>query len=136
MVDESALDIIIVDNDLDIQLALSAMLKELAQVNISVAVDGPDATTALASKRFDILFLDLRLSLAAGAEILDAVAAGENDIQRPTHIIVMSAASRLQEMQTRLSAEVADGILEKPFQYEDLQAIIANVRTGDSLSDF
>ena len=37
---QSVLEILIVDDDIDIPLALGAMIKELAEVNISVIVDG------------------------------------------------------------------------------------------------
>jgi CheY-like chemotaxis protein len=135
MAKRSALDILIVDDQLDIPLTLSAMLRELAEVKISVAKDGREAMIALGSKRFDLLFLDLQLPIMTGEEILDAIAAGEGNIRRPAHIIVMSAGSRLQELQERLSADVIDGLLEKPFQYTDLQVIIADVIAGDFLSD-
>lgn len=134
MMDDSVLDVLIVDDVLDVSITLSAMLNELANVKISVVVDGQEALTALASNRFDILFLDLQLPLVSGEEILDAIAADGEDIQKPTHIIVMSAGVRLQELQTRLSANVIDGSLEKPFQYADLQGIIADVTTSDFLS--
>lgn len=134
MAKPSALEILIVDDQLDIPLALSAMLKELAEVKISVVVDGEEAIGALAGTKFDILFLDLQLPVLTGEQVLDAIAAGERDIQKPAHIIVMSAGSRLQELQGRLSANVIDGLLEKPFQYSDLQGIIADVTMGDFLN--
>ena len=135
MVKQSALEVLIVDDQLDIPLALGAMLKELAEVNISVAVDGQEAMVALAGKKFDLLFLDLNLPVVTGEKVLDAIAAGKGNIQKPGHIIVMSAGARLHELEGRLSAEVIDGLLEKPFQYSDLQGIIADVATGDFLSD-
>lgn len=134
MAKQRVLDILIVDDELDIPLALSLMLKELAEVNISVVVDGQEAMGALADTKFDLLFLDLRLPIVTGEKILDAIAAGEGDIQKPGHIIVMSTGSRLHELQTELPAGVIDGLLEKPFQYSDLQGIIADVMTGDFLS--
>ncbi len=136
MAKQSVLNILIVDDELDIPLALSTMLNELAEVKISIAVDGQDAMIALAGTKFDLLFLDLQLPIVTGEEVLDAIAAGEGNIQRPGHIIVMSVGARLQELQTRLSEGVIDGLLEKPFQYADLQGIIADVTTGDYLSDF
>ena len=135
MAKQSALEILIVDDQLDIPLALSAMLKELADVNISVVVDGQEAMGALAGTKFDLLFLDLQLPIVTGEEVLDAIATGEDNIQKPRHIIVMSAGARLDELRTRLSAEEVDGLLEKPFRYADLQGIIADVTTGDFLSD-
>ncbi len=134
MAKQSALEILIVDDQLDIPLALSAMLRELADVNISVAVDGQEAMGALAGTKFDLLFLDLQLPIVTGEKVLDAIAAGEGNIQKPGHIIVMSAGARLHELETRLSAGVIDGLLEKPFQYADLQGIIADVTMGDLLS--
>lgn len=134
MAKQPVLDILIVDDELDIPLALSLMLKELAEVNISVVVDGQEAMDALADTKFDLLFLDLRLPIVTGEKILDAIAAGEGNIQKPGHIIVMSTGSRLHELQTGPSAGVIDGLLEKPFQYSDLQGIIADVMTEDFLS--
>lgn len=134
MAKQRVLDILIVDDELDIPLALSLMLRELAEVNISVVVDGQEAMDALTDTKFDLLFLDLHLPIVTGEKILDAIAAGEGNIQKPGHIIVMSTGSRLHELQTGLSAGVIDGLLEKPFQYSDLQGIIADVMTGDFLS--
>ena len=90
---ETALDVLIVDDAPDISRALSLMLTELAEVNISIASDGQEAMVALAGKRFDLLLLDLQLPLVSGEEILDALAAGEHDLQKPEHIIVMSAGA-------------------------------------------
>ena len=135
MVKQSALEVLIVDDQLDIPLALGAMLKELAEVNISVAVDGQEAMVALANTQFDLLLLDLQLPVVTGEKVLDAIAAGEGNILKPSHIIVMSAGARLHELEGRLSAGTIDGMLEKPFQYSDLQGIIADVTTGDFLSD-
>ncbi len=135
MAKQSALEVLIVDDQLDIPLALSAMLRELAEVKISVVVDGQEAKVALAESKFDLLFLDLQLPIVTGEEVLDAIAAGEDGIQKPGHIIVMSAGSRLDELQSRISAGVINGLLEKPFQYADLQGIIADVAMGDFLSD-
>ena len=132
---DSALDVLIVDDVPDIPLTLSAMLNELAEVNISVASDGQEAMVALAGKRYDLLILDLQLPIVSGEEILDAIAAGEHDLQKPAHIIVMSAGIRLQELQERPSGKLINGLLEKPFQYSDLQGIIADVTMGDFLSD-
>ena len=136
MAKQSVLNILIVDDELDIPLALSTMLEELADVKITIVADGREAMTALTGTKFDLLFLDLQLPIVTGEEVLDAIAAGEGNIQRPGHIIVMSVGARLQELQTRLSAGVIDGSLEKPFQYSDLQGIIADVTTGDFMSDF
>ncbi len=135
MAKRSALDILIVDDQLDVRLTLSAMLRELVEAKISVVKDGREAMIALGSERFDLLFLDLQLPVVTGEEVLDAIAAGEGNIQKPAHIVVMSAASRLQELQERLSADLVDGLLEKPFQYTDLQGIIADMTSGDFLSD-
>ena len=136
MAKQPALDILIVDDEIDIPLALSTMLNELAEVKISIAVDGQEAMIALAGTKFDLLFLDLQLPIVTGEEVLDAIAVGEGSIQKPGHIIVMSVGARLHEFQTRPSSGVIDGLLEKPFQYSDLQGIIADVTTGDFLSDF
>ena len=132
---ESALDVLIVDDVPDIPLALSAMLIELAEVNISIASDGQEAMVALADKRFDLLFLDLQVPIVSGEEILDAIAAGEHNLLKPSHIIAMSAGARLQELQGRPSGKLINGLLEKPFQYSDLQGIIADVTMGDFFSD-
>ncbi len=132
---QTTLEILIVDDDLDIPLALGAMIRKLAEVNISIAVDGQDALAALAESKFDALFLDLQLPLVSGEEVLDEIFEGGDRVQKPSQIIVMSAGSRLEEIQQKPSAKVIDGFLEKPFQYSDLQEIIADVSMGDFMSD-
>lgn len=127
-----AIKVLIVDDQLDISLTLSAILQELAEVNISIVVDGQETLDSLREATFDILFLDLDLPLATGEEVLDAIAAGEN-VQKPHHIIVMSAGARLHELQGRVSPDLIAGLLKKPFQYEDLRGIIAKVATGSLL---
>ena len=79
MAKQRVLDILIVDDELDIPLALSLMLRELAEVNISVVVDGQEAMDALTDTKFDLLFLDLHLPIVTGEKILgiDRWIAGE-----------------------------------------------------------
>ena len=125
--------ILIVDDQLDISLTLSAMLQELAEVNLSIVVDGQETLDALREATFDILFLDLDLPLATGEEVLDAIAAGEH-VQKPRHIIAMSAGARLHELQGRVSSDLIAGLLKKPFQYDDLQGIIAEVPKLDAFA--
>ena len=55
MAKQSVLDILIVDDELDIPLALSTMLNELAELKISIAVDGQEAMIALAGTKFDLV---------------------------------------------------------------------------------
>jgi CheY-like chemotaxis protein len=98
-------------------------------------VDGQEAMVALAGTQFDLLFLDLHLPVVTGEKVLDAIAAGKGNIQKPGHIIIVSAGARLHALEGRLSAGMIDGMLEKPFQYSVLQGIIADVTTGDFLSD-
>ena len=123
--EKTTLDALIVDDHLDISLTLSAMLKDVADVNVTVSVDGQDAIAALETTQFDMLFLDLQMPLASGEDVLDLIAAGQGDIQKPDHIYVMSAGKRLKELDGQLPIGLVDQLLEKPFQFGDIEGIIS-----------
>ena len=124
--ENTPLDALIVDDQLDISLTLSAILKDVADVNVTVSVDGQDAIAALADKQFDMLFLDLQMPLASGEEVLDLIATGQENILKPDHIYVMSAGKRLKDLDGQLPIGLVDQLLEKPFQYGDIEGIISD----------
>ena len=123
-VNDPKLEVLIVDDELDILLALTAMLQELRVMKISVAVDGSDALDALSITQFHMLFLDLDLPIVSGEEVLANMTARAN-VMRPERVVAMSAGWRSAELDKYLALNRVDAWLQKPFDYADLQGIIS-----------
>ena len=120
--------VLIVDDDDDIRLGLRHMLEQLEDFAITEVTDGQAALDAMAHTEFDLLLLDINMPVVSGDVVLTLVGFDEG-FKRPGHIVVMSAASNLANIGSRPESVIVNSYLAKPFGYEDLQDIVAEVIT-------
>ena len=126
MADSALPKVLIVDDEKDIRAGLRNMLEQLDELDISEVADGQSALDAMAKTQFDLLLLDINLPVVAGDVVLTLIAYDET-YNRPGLITLMSAASNLDLVRTRPVAVIVDSFLGKPFRYEDLQKIVADI---------
>ena len=86
----------------------------------------------MAKTQFDLLLLDINLPVVTCDVVITLIAYDEN-YKRPGQITLMSASSNLDLVRTRPVAVIVDSFLGKPFSYEELQEIAADVATNDTL---
>lgn len=84
-----------------------------------VRSDGADALVKATANLPDLVILDHRLQTCWGADICQALKAGEKTAHIP--VIMMSATMQLKETATVAGA---DGILEKPFDITDILSLV------------
>jgi two-component system response regulator MprA len=105
-------------------------LRELMKVTLSPgyrvveAVDGPQALTALASDRPDVVLLDVMLPGYSGLQVLEAMRS--DDDLRAVPVIVVSAWQTPADREAASQAG-ADAFLGKPFELEDLTGCVAKL---------
>jgi two-component system OmpR family response regulator len=108
--------ILLVEDDPMIGQATAQALADAAHA-VDWVTDGPQALTALADHRYDMMLLDLGLGRLDGAEVLRALR--KKDDQLP--VVVITARHHLQERVNVLDLG-ADDYLVKPIELKELLA--------------
>jgi two-component system alkaline phosphatase synthesis response regulator PhoP len=116
--------VLIVEDDPNTQLAVSAMLEELGHADVSVVKDGIEALAALNQETPPLMFLDIMMPRMDGIEVLKELRRGS--APRPVHIIVMSAYANKADREA-VKQLGADQFLSKPFTLNQLEAVLGNV---------
>lgn len=111
--------ILIVDDEADLVKVTTFRLKSLGY-NVITGVNGQEALDLIKDKRPDLVLLDLRLPVMDGFEVCKIIKAdaGLKDIP-----IVMFTAST-NKISEEAKEAGADGYLVKPFEQEQLTAIL------------
>jgi CheY-like chemotaxis protein len=91
--------------------------------DVTVALDGSEATALLEQRAFDIVMLDLHMPKVSGLEVLQYM----KDRGIVTHCFIMSGDDRpyILELCHRFGVE---GHLPKPFDFDDLGNILKQLR--------
>ncbi len=108
--------VLIADDDPINQKILAAYLKKLACI-YQVCVNGPTVLAELASKKYDVLLLDIVMPGMSGVEVLEKIRA--NDEYKEMVIIMISAFSAGEE-DANMRAKGADDYLSKPIEFTAL----------------
>jgi len=113
--------VLLVDDDKNFTQATGELLKMLGH-EVVAALNLAEAAAALASRRFDILLLDLMLPDGRGLDFLKTLrAAGDT-----TPVIILTAKDQVSDRIAGLNAG-ADDYLVKPFDLSELSARVAAV---------
>ena len=112
-------DVLIVDDDALFCWALRKGL-ECQGLNTRIAGTGMQCLEALAAKRFDLVFLDIRLPDATGLDLLEAVL----ELSPGTRVVIVSGDGSFENRQKALS-EGAEQFIEKPFDIGVLTRFVA-----------
>jgi two-component system, sensor histidine kinase and response regulator len=108
-----------VDDDPEIRAILSRVLRQ-ESLTVDVADDGDVALDLLRNHHYAVVLLDLMMPGIDGFEVLDAIRS-DPAIEQPV-VLVVSGAERA--MLTRLDASRIHGVVKKPFDPNELAAVV------------
>ena len=120
--------LLLVEDNLVNQKVALAMLSG-AGYSVDTALNGADAVSAVAERRYDTILMDCQMPVMNGFEATTAIRRYEGEKGR-TPIIAMTAGA-LAEDRERCSKAGMDGYLAKPVRKENLLGLVArHVKTG------
>ncbi len=108
--------ILVVDDD---SLIRDMMVDMLEGYSVETARNGSEALTKLRGEKDYLVFLDLMMPLMTGEELCQRLNSEPSLRVRHT-ILLMSAAALLAQTKSL----GADGMMPKPFTYEDVMAVV------------
>jgi CheY-like chemotaxis protein len=112
--------VLIVEDDEPTQLLLVALMRRNGLDSV-VAANGAEAINLLMSRDFAVVILDLMMPTVDGQEVIEYVAREKETIP----VIVCTAAG--PRTTDAIDSKVVKAIVRKPFDIDDLSAIIASV---------
>ena len=127
----SALNILLVDDDRNLAITLSAGLRKAMGEAISAAIcfGGPEALSMLRTQRFDVVISDLNMPGIGGLEFLDKV--WQDHPETTLVLITAYGTEALEEEMHRLGI----GYITKPFEPSRLVHIIHDLIRGKGSND-
>lgn len=123
------MNVLVVDDTKNIRTLLTKCL-ELEGYNVKTADDGRCALTMIEKERFDLAFLDIKMPLLSGTEVLRRMR--EMGVNTPVIIITAYATVKNAVDCTQLGAVA---YLQKPFTAEKIKAVLKEL-LNNSCEDF
>ena len=124
---KGVLRILLIDDDLDMRVVISALIKQLWKcVELEVAAGGREALQKLDGHDFDVVLTDIQMPEMDGY----ATAAAIRQLPPPhcnINIICMTGGKLSVE---KLQEAGIDGYLLKPFSLEDLRFKLSEIRAA------
>ncbi|HYY90040.1 MAG TPA: response regulator [Chloroflexota bacterium] len=123
--DEQAREVLVVEDDPWIRALLTDLLAAEG-FEVEQASNGPSAIRLANEQHPDLVLLDLAMPEMSGTQVLRKLKADHDTDKVP--VIVVSAYTRHLGSD---DARLADGIIEKPFDLEDLLAWVKRLTHGE-----
>lgn len=120
MTNEQHRRVLIVDDDPTVRGILLAALRQKALI-VDVASDGREAIDFLRQHTYGVILLDLLMPVTDGFAVLDSI--DTDGLHAPVVLVVTGADRRTLE---RLDARRIHGVVRKPFEPQELAAIVAS----------
>jgi two-component system nitrogen regulation response regulator GlnG len=121
--------ILIADDEASIRFVLQEVLEELGHEIVAVE-DGDEALRELASERFDLAFLDIRMPGLSGIEVLQQTRASGSDVA----VVIITAQNLLENAVESMKAGALD-YLVKPFAIAEVKALAEKALSTRALRD-
>jgi two-component system nitrogen regulation response regulator GlnG len=115
--------VLVADDEASIRFVLREALTEAGH-EVTEAADGNEAREKLASQRFDLALLDIRMPGPSGLELLDEVTARGPDAP----LVVILTAQNTFENAVEAMKRGAFDYLTKPFDLPQIQALVEKAR--------
>jgi PAS domain S-box-containing protein len=116
------------------QIFIEEMLKDKGH-EVVITEDGQRALEALATDRFDLVLLDIRMPKLGGREVLQTIRNGGVPGVDPQLPVIALTAYALKEDQESLLGEGFDGYLAKPIDIEVFDKILADMERTKGSQD-
>lgn len=113
--------ILIVDDNPNMSSLLVEML-EVFQYNALRAKDGHDALEKIAQHDVAMVITDMRMPKMSGLELLQAIKEKDPDLP-----VVMISGYSVEECDSDIVRNKADGFLNKPFMMSDIEKLLGNL---------
>ncbi|MBF0482653.1 MAG: response regulator [Desulfovibrionaceae bacterium] len=120
----SGLAVLVVEDDAVASAYLTHLLQECGHT-VTTAPDGLTALSILPAQRFDLVFMDVEMSVMDGLEAARRIRASGAD-QDGVPVIAMTAGASAQDRQKALAAGMDDFIV-KPVDLEALRAVLQRI---------
>ena len=115
---EKTMNIMVVDDQPGVRYLLDIVVKELGH-DVYTAQNGLEAVELASSKRFDLIFMDVRMPLMGGLEALTRIRA----ISPTTDIVIMTAYGSDDTIECA-NKNGALCCIAKPFDVEDIKIFL------------
>lgn len=124
----SKASILVVDDDPEIVTMLSTRLGKRGYL-VTTAPDGNKALELAKQQKFDVVLLDVMMPGKSGWEVARALK--QDPLTQDTKIVMVSA---IGEKTNEITAPIygADAHVDKPFEFEQLERVIAHLLLGDA----
>jgi DNA-binding response OmpR family regulator len=119
MTSEQHRRVLIVEDDEDIRNLLLTALRQRSLI-VDRATDGEEAISLLRDNAYAVILLDLLMPVKDGFDVLDAI--GDGGPTPPVVLVVTGADRKTIE---KLDARRIHGVVRKPFDPEELAAVVA-----------
>lgn len=118
--------VLLVDDDKNFTQATGELLKMLGH-EVVAALNLAEAAAALASRRFDILLLDLMLPDGSGFQVVEDIP----ESQRPRHITIITGNPGIKSLVKSIMGPNISYLI-KPIDLEQLQGLINKIELKDA----
>lgn len=120
-----SLRVLIVDDSSAMRAFVRAALEEDGSVDVVESTSGFEALRILPRESFDVVIVDVNMPDINGLELVSFLRKTPQHKNTPVIIISTEASSRDQERGIALGA---NAFLSKPFEPEELRALVARTR--------
>jgi CheY-like chemotaxis protein len=117
--------VLIVDDDEEIRSLLRDMLIEEG-FHVDIARDGQEALDLLEQESGWIILLDIMMPNVDGREVIRRLQASQK-LREQNRVALMSAGGRLAQERLHLATDVVEALLPKPFDLEDVLAVVSRL---------
>lgn len=123
--------ILIIDNDINTVTTLKALLMTQKDIEVDTAYGGQEGLNKMAANpKYDLLILDIMMPTVSGMDVCKAMSQDEKLKIIPVLLVsaLPIASKELGELLEQFrETHVVQGILEKPFEIENLVAEIRKI---------
>ncbi len=120
-----ARQMLVVDDEPAMRAAVSGFLRSLGH-HVHVAAGGQEARALLAENEYDVVLLDLRMPDLGGEMLYRELC--DRDVRHARRVVFVTGDLQSEESQRFLN-HAGRPVIGKPFQLDDLAAVIASVTT-------
>jgi len=124
----TSLRILLAEDNVVNQRVAVGLLKKRGH-HVAVVSTGLEALAAMETDRFDLVLMDVQMPEMGGLEATAAIRAREQETERRTRIVAMTAHAMAGDRE-RCAAAGMDGYLTKPINAVELDALLKSYASG------